>query len=201
MVSYASENLTETSPVQSFTEPLTLAEVKAYLKIPERSPAETAEDDELTQFIIAARETAEYYQGRDLVQKQYDRFYDGWPCEQIELRTPLVSVDLVRYRDSDGAYTSLAVDTDYIADLARGLLLPPYNVSWPSFTAWPSSAVMIRYTAGIAATAAFWDDAGARLKVGMKYLVSSWYNRRIPYPEEDDVAKHLLSIGAVRRVR
>jgi hypothetical protein len=43
-VTYGTRRLTESSPAQSFTEPLSLAEMQDYLKIPVRSPADTAED-------------------------------------------------------------------------------------------------------------------------------------------------------------
>jgi hypothetical protein len=56
---------TGSSPPQSFNEILTLAEVKSYLRLPDRSPADQAEDDELTSPIVAAREQAEIMQGRD----------------------------------------------------------------------------------------------------------------------------------------
>src|SRR5690242_11056124 len=94
LVTYGSLSLTETSPAQSFEEPLTLSEVKSYLKVPERSPTDSAEDDELTSLIIAARFQAEVLQGRDLVEKQYDLSHDYWPNYYIELRDPLRSVDL-----------------------------------------------------------------------------------------------------------
>lgn len=105
MVGYGSLNLTSSSPQQSFTEPLTLAEVKAYLLIPDRSPADDAEDDLLEGMITAAREEAETQQGRDLVEKQWDLSLDYFPCE-IRLRAPLQSVDLVKYKNSDGVETS-----------------------------------------------------------------------------------------------
>ena len=49
------EKLTVASPPQSFTEPLTLAEVKANCSIPD---ADTTKDDLLSLMITAARESA-----------------------------------------------------------------------------------------------------------------------------------------------
>jgi uncharacterized phiE125 gp8 family phage protein len=205
---YGNLALTVTSPPQSFTEPLTLAEVKTFLGLPERSPAETDEDDMLEGFIIAAREVAEILHGRDLVEKQYDLALDYFPCE-IELRTPLVSVDLVQYTDSDGV--DHAVDAaDYFVDTARGLLMPAYGTSWPSFTARPSSAVLVRFTAGLSGSDAFWADAGARIKIGMKHLISHWFSGRLPFEatpgaqvavEMPFTVTALLSAGAVPRAR
>src|ERR1700686_4119746 len=88
---FGSLSLTETSPPQSFSEILTLAEVKSYLRLPDRSPADQAEDDELTSLIVAAREQAEIMQGRDLIRKQFDLSLDYWNNYRIELRDPLAS--------------------------------------------------------------------------------------------------------------
>lgn len=180
MKTYGVLTLTESSPAQSFSEPLTLVEVKKFLNLPERSPVDGDEDLMLEGFIIAAREIAEIIHGKDLIGKQYDLTLDYFPCE-IELDGPLASVDLVRRRDSDGSYTNLAANTDYIVDLARGLVMPPYNESWPSFTGWPSGAVLVRFTRGYSATHPFWSNAGQRILVGMKHLISSWYNNRLPF--------------------
>ena len=206
---YGSYTLTETSPPQSFSEPLTLAEVKSYLTLPDRDPADPAEDYTLSGFISAAREVAEVCQGRDLVQKQWDLAYDYFWKYQFQLRDPLVTVDLVRYRDANGNYTTLAENTDYQVDTMKhpGIITPKYNTTWPTFVAWPSSAVLIRFTSGYASTSAFWTgDAGQRLKVGMLELISAWYNNRLPFDATRAIVEYpfgltfLLSLGALQHV-
>jgi len=179
---YGSLNLTESSPQQTFVEPITLSEIKSYLKVPERSPVDDAEDDELRLMITAAREQAEILQGRDLVRKQWDLLYDYWPSYRIAMRTPLITVDLVQYRDSDGNATPMD-SANYIVDASKGsgIITPPYNVTWPTFTPWPSSAVLIRFTSGYAFDHPWWSGPGARVKVGMKLLISHWYNSRLPF--------------------
>ena len=202
-------NLTETSPPQSFLEPLALEEVISYLGIPERSPADPMEDLQLETFISAARDIAEFHQGRDLVEKQYDLSLYGFPCREIELRDGLASVDLVQYRDSDGGLHEFE---HYIVDKARhpGVVMPPYGESWPSFTAWPSSPVLIRFTAGYPPNHPFWTSGpGARIKQGMLMLISGWFNNRIPFQEHGNQAIQeypyavtaCLSYGALVRVR
>ena len=206
MRSYGTIELTVASPPQSFCEPLSLAEVKKHLELPERSPADAAEDAMLEGFVIAARDVAELFQNRDLTEKQYDLHLDYFPCE-IELRTPLRSVDLLRYRDSAGDYTTLTEGTDYIVDTARGLVMPLYGGSWPSFTAWPSSAVLCRFTSGLAEDHPFWSGPGQRILVGMKELISHWFNGRLPFEPTTAIAEYpltlrcLLGFGAVPRVR
>jgi uncharacterized phiE125 gp8 family phage protein len=211
MVTYGSLNLTVTSPVQSFDEPITLEQAKQYLELPERDPADSEEDDQIELFIKAARNIAEIEQGRDLVRKQWDLSFDYFPCHEIPLRDPLVSVDLVKYRNSVGNYTTLTADDDYIVDTAKhpGIVLPPYGESWPSFTAWPSSAVLIRFTSGYESDDSFWtSDAGTFVRKGMLYLISGWFTNRIPYPTDGSsfiaeypFAANLLRYGRLERVR
>jgi len=206
---YGSLTLTASSPVQSFTEVLTTAEVRAYLKLPDREPPDQAEDDLLSAFIVAAREEAEILQNRDLVVKQYDLARDYWPPYHLELRAPLVSVDLVKYRDNNGDFTTMVQDTDFIMDASKqpGVITPPYGTTWPAYTPWPSSSLWVRFTSGMAADDAFWSDAGARVKVGMKLLISAWYNGRMPFvqgrgfQELDYAVTSCLSAGAVPRAR
>jgi len=210
LVPYGSLNLTDASPPQSFTEILTLSEVKNFLVLQESSPADGIDDAMLEDaFIPAAREVAEWFQGRDLIRKQWDLSFDYWGY-QIELRAPLVSVDLVKYRDSGGNYTTLTENTDYIVDTAKdpGLVMPAYNVSWPSFTPWPSSAVLVRFTSGYSPAHPFWLDAGKRVKIGMLYLISHWYEGRLPFAigapqgitEFPFAITNLLSYGSRARV-
>ena len=163
------EKPTVTSPPQSPTEPLTLAEVKAVLAIPD---ADTTKDSMIELYIVAARQLGETRQGRDLVGKQWDLTMDCFPCV-IQTRDNLSTVDLLRYRDSDGDYTTLAEGTDYIVDTVQGLVMPPYSESWPSFTPWPSSAVLCRYTVAP-------PTIDEEIKLGMKFAISLWYNNRIP---------------------
>jgi uncharacterized phiE125 gp8 family phage protein len=210
LVTYGSLSLTETSPAQSFVEPFTLSQIKSYLKVPERSPADEAEDNDLTSFIIGARVQAEILQNRDLVVKQYDLSHDYWPNYYIELRDPLRSVDLVQYRDSNGEITAMVENTDFIVDSSKGpgVLMPPYNKTWPTFTPWPSSAILVRFTSGYAADSAFWAGDGHLIKNGMKLLISAWYNQRLPFEvgraaalEYPYAVTNCLSHGALVRAR
>jgi uncharacterized phiE125 gp8 family phage protein len=185
LVPYGTRILTETSPPQSFTEPLQLADVKAYLKIPDRSPADTYEDALVQSLISGARAAAEEAQGgSELIVRQWDHYFDYWPSYRLELGNPLVSVDLVQYQDSDGVFHALTTDVDYLVDTVKkpGVLMPTWNNTWPTFQAWPSSSVLIRYTSGYAATNAWWTgEIGQMVLNGMRLLISDWYNNRLPW--------------------
>jgi uncharacterized phiE125 gp8 family phage protein len=209
---FGSLKLTETSPPQSFAEPLTVDEVKHYLVLPFLNPPDDLQEALLGGLISGARAMAEIFQNRDLVVKQWDLSYDYWPEFRIKLRPPVVGVDLVQYRDRDGNTTPLAENTDYIVDAAKkpGIITPMYNKTWPTFTPWPSSAVLIRYRSGMKPPSdpqpdLFWKNAGARVLVGMKRLISEWYNNRLPLDlKVDDVPFGIgqcLGFGSVPRVK
>lgn len=206
---YGSLSLTDSSPAQSWQEPLTLNDVEGFLQV--GGTLDAAQQVLIEDiWIPGAREQAEISQGRDLVRKQYDLSLDYWPPGGvIELRDPLVTVDLVQRRDSSGAYTQLVENTDYIVDTVKhpGLIMAPYNATWPSFTPWPSSAILVRFTSGFVSSSPFWLDAGKRVRAGMLLLISAWFNNRLPFALGDSEVQQYpfaisdcLSYGALRRV-
>jgi len=184
-VEHGTLTLAVTSPVQSFIEPITLAEAKAFLRLPDYDPVDVEADAMVSDLITAAREQAEMYQGRDLVAKQWDLTLDYFPGGEILLRDPLISVDLVKYKDSDGTETTLVANTEYIVDTARALVMPPYGESWPTFTPWPSSAVTIRFTTSAGAVS-------QSILTGMKLLIMGWHSGQVPKEQASFAAMHLL---------
>jgi uncharacterized phiE125 gp8 family phage protein len=209
MNTYGTLTLLDSSPSGGFVEPLTVAEVRAFLSLPDRSPEDAEETATLEGFIIGAREQAEICQGRDLVRKHWQLSHDAFWRNEIALRAPLVSVESITYRDSTGASTALVAGTDYIVDTAKepGIVLPPYGESWPSFTPYPTSAVTVQFTSGYANDAKFWSDAGQRVLIGMKLLISAWYNNRLPFEtgvgpvqEYPFTVSHNLSAGGLVKV-
>jgi uncharacterized phiE125 gp8 family phage protein len=213
---FGSLNLTQSSPAQIFVEPLTVDEVLHYMRLPLSSDQDDGEVNFIQSLISAAREQAEILQGRDLAVKQYDLNLDYWVDYRIRLRAPLQSVDLVQYTDYQGNVFTLpqvqgsTALTGYMVDSSKqpGSIVPPYNATWPTFTPLPSSAVLVRFTSGYPTTDAFWNDAGARIKIGMKLLISSWYNNRLPFEIGSSSAMEFpyavtscLSYGSIMRSR
>ena len=165
---------------------MTSTEVKTWLRVPDPSPADASFDTEIETLIQSAREKAEYYQNRDLVVKQWDLTLDSFP-DTVRLRHPLVSVDLVTYKNSDGATTTLTVNTDYIVDLKRALIMPPYGESWPTFTAWPTSAVTVRFTSGAAPP--------KLLAIGMLNLIEHWFTGKAQMGEVPEGIVNIFRFG------
>jgi len=206
-VTYGTLQLTATSPPQSFVEPLALADVKEFLKIPQRSPADPAEDAFISSLISAARAMAEREQGRDLVRKQWDLVFDYWMSYRIELPpVPLISVDLVQYTDYQNIVWPMVQGKDYIVDKSKlpGCIVPPWNVMYPVFTPLPTSAILIRFSSGYAANDPWWQGDGSVVLEGMRYMISQWYNVRLPMgqavSEWPMTAREALSFGARQRV-
>jgi len=186
MSTYGSLTLTEASPVQVFAEPLTIEEVGSFLKLSEDEW--TLEQDTINALISGARAEAEKLQGRDLIRKQWDLVMDYWPYRPsmrsavIELRDPLVSVDLLKYRDSTGSWTTLTENVDYVVDPSKhpGIVTTPTNNWWPSFTPWPSSSILLRFTSGMDASSQFWTEGNAQVKNGMKFWIADRFYNRTP---------------------
>ena len=200
--SYGTLELTADS-TQFITEPISLSEARQFLRV------DFDDDDSLIMSLItAAREQAELLQRRVLVRKQFDLTYDYWPGYRVELASPVVSVDLVEYTDSDGNVHELVSGTDYVADLRKqpAVINTPLNTTWPWFNPAPSSSILIRFTAGYAADDAYWSNGGARVRIGMLLLLSHWYSNRVPVAtgvvtELPFAITMNLSAGSLRRPR
>jgi uncharacterized phiE125 gp8 family phage protein len=173
MVDYGVLKLTVTSPVQTFAEPVTVSEMRAYLRLPVTSSVTTDEDALIESMIAAARQFAEIHQGRDLVTKQYDLTLDEWRTP-IVLRDHLSSVDSITWKDADGTVATLAAGTDYIADTVRGIVTLPDGASWPGDSLYPTSAITVRFTV----TPPTPED---RILNGIRYLVANWFEGRLPF--------------------
>lgn len=195
---YGELSLTDLSPAQSFTEPITVAQAKDFLYV-----VNTNQDAQIAAFITAARAVAEVEQHTDLIPKQYDLNLDllmgydsvagaAYPLRfnsiynlgagyEINLRFPLKSVDLFQYTDSSGATTSLVEGTDYIVDKRRALVIPPWGKIWPFFQPQPTSAVLLRFTSGYSSTHPFWSNNGQMVIQGMKLLIAAWHENRVPF--------------------
>jgi hypothetical protein len=156
------------------TEPVTLSDMKAHLAL---SPDFTDDDDLITSLISAARQDAEDYLGRSLVQQQWLFALDSFPTffvgnqapsipsydsfgnftglqpvinpQSIQLpRPPLVSVDKVQYVDVTNTMQTLDPSTYQVDTISQpGRLLPAWGAQWPA-TAAVANAVEITFTAG-----------------------------------------------------
>lgn len=151
------------------TEPVTLAEAKAHLRVT------ATDDDTLVDSLIAtARQWVEDFTRRALITQTWDYTLDAF-ADEIEIPLPpLQSVNSVKYLDVDGVEQTLAA-TEYTVDTAatRGLVRPAYGKSWPSVRD-QANAVTIRFIAGYGTAAA----VPGTIKAAVLLMLGELYARR-----------------------
>jgi uncharacterized phiE125 gp8 family phage protein len=131
-----------TSPTE---EPVTLEEAIAHLR-----ETDTAQNSLISSSIRAARQWAEDYTGRALLEQTWDYFLDAFADDMPIPLPPIISVTSVKYVDADGATQTLAA-TEYTVDTAAepGRVRLAYGKAWPTTRA-QANAVTIRFKAGYA---------------------------------------------------
>lgn len=154
------------------TEPLTLVEAKAHLRVT------CSEDDTyITTLIKVSRKHAERFQRRSYITQTLELRMDRFPQYLIELpRPPSVSVTSIKYIDSGGDTQTLdssKYTTDFNSYVSR--VVPAYNEIWP-ITRAVIDAVTIEYIAGFGAA----SDVPETIKQALLLLIGVWYDRREP---------------------
>lgn len=164
-------------------EPVTLEQARAHLRLDAVGSPPTHPDDALvTALIVAARQRIENETGRALIAQQWEMVADGFAADEkgrIALpRQPVLSVDQVRYVDSDGVTQTFGLESPVTSWRLIGkdgaILVPGYNIAWPSARA-QDDAVRIAFTAGYGEEAA---DVPAPLKAAMLLDIGLMYENR-----------------------
>lgn len=167
------------------SEPLSLIEVKAYLK------QDSADDDvTITGMIKRSREWCETFTRRAMLLQTWELVLDGFPtCTRLNPRAGIQlplgrtkAIAWLKYTDTDGVEQTLTgpssspAGTGYQEDLLDdygGLLVPAYGTSWPSVKD-VLNPVRVRFQAG-------YDDADSvpgQLRDAMLYHLASLYENR-----------------------
>jgi len=160
--------------------PVSLAEAKDWCRV---DTGDTSQDTVIRMIIAALTEQAENMTKRSYVQRSYKLLLDGF-VEVIELpRPPLLTVDYVKYYDTNGGLQTIsAAEYTVSAYDEPGILEPAYNESWP-FVRDIRNAVQIGYTAGYApgsptGEAAYQEVLPDNLKLWMHTRVATVYENR-----------------------
>ena len=133
--------------------PLSLAEVKAHLRLNQNDPTH---DENLNLLIEAAVERLQQDLDRQFITSTYEQTQFSWvDCEQssrygdeVKIQKKAVTaVSAVTYVDEDGAEQTLDPSA-YVFDSARGSLFPTPGTQWPSVQSDNPNAVKVAFTAG-----------------------------------------------------
>lgn len=159
---------------QPASEPLTLAEVKEFLRVDHSD-----DDATLAIFIKAARQLCESYTRLALMPTTFEEYFDEFPTatgtfkDEIRLsRSPVSAVTYVKYIDGNDT-TITASASDYKTDLvSRPARISPDNGWFGTYDT--INAVFVRYIAGFADAA----SVPAPLKHGMMLVIGDMYENR-----------------------
>ncbi len=152
------------------TEPITLAEVRQHLRLPENE----VEDNLLLSLITTARSYCEHYTRRALAEQTLEVYLDRFlSTDPIELPCPpLQSVTEIGYKDSVDVETILSPSVYLVdVDCEPGQVMPVFGMSWPVFTPLPSSPIRIRFVAG-------YEELPVSIRLAMLLLIGHWYENR-----------------------
>jgi uncharacterized phiE125 gp8 family phage protein len=149
-------------------------EVLKYMEIPYVVGYDTSLIEEM---IKTAQCYFELYTRRSLVQREFTLITSLWDCGKKIMRSPLVSISEVKYKDSDG--NDIIVDSSlyYIFDQYEySYLKYDENFTYPSLFNRPQS-IEVKFIAGIVPDCnqdALPDD----IKIGLMELVTGIYESR-----------------------
>ncbi len=169
-----------------------------------RHNTESNEDAYLTALLQLARQYVEDVTYRKLITQTWDMYLDEFPSDKTYITLPFGSLDSVthvNYTDSDGTETTMTADTDYFVETngdGEGRVVLPYGVSWPSFTAYSSNPIVIRFVCGYGATGASVPEC---FKAAIKLLTADWYENRAAQTDKPlSENKAVAALLAVRRL-
>lgn len=150
-------------------EPLELAEAKVHLRVDH-----TADDDDIQDLIVAARELVEEQCGQSLLTQTWQLALDRFPPWQLYLlRGPVQSVTSIVYQDYQGVTQTVGAST-YRVSLAEGLVEPVWAGYWPPIQI-VAGGVVVTFLAGYGPAP---GDVPRRAKQAIKLLVGHWWRNR-----------------------
>jgi uncharacterized phiE125 gp8 family phage protein len=155
------------------TAPITLAEVKAHLRV------DHTDDDTLIQALLdAAVSHLDGYTGilgRCMISQVWELYYDAFPSGDMQIPLGnIISIDTVEYVDPTTEIYTTWADTNYEVDekSVEGWIVP--IDTWPTAME-TTNAVRVTFTAGFGATA---TSVPAAIRAGMLLMIGNWYENR-----------------------
>jgi uncharacterized phiE125 gp8 family phage protein len=170
-------------------EPVSLAEIKPYLRLDDITDA--TEDIYISSLITVAREYCETKQNRAYITQTWElalpcfpRFSSnaidtGVKARVIEIpKGKLQSIDNFSYKNASGIITILTQEVDYVVSNKGilGRISPPFGKVFPIVILYPLDPIIIKFTCGYGNNP---TDVPARVRHSIMLLVSHWYENRI----------------------
>lgn len=152
---------------------VTLAEAKTHLNV------QHDDDDAFIQSLISSAtkniDGGDGWLGRALVTQEWEMRLDGFLSEIRIPLPPLISIDSVKYIDTDGAEQTLAGSAyeTVTGGAWCSYLRPVYGTVWPAVRC-ERGAVRIAFTAGYGDAA----DVPEPIKHAVKLMAAHWYRQR-----------------------
>lgn len=148
---------------------ITTAQAKEHLRI-----THSDDDTYIAAITLAASEWCEEFQNKVYVQREVIDYLDAFPTEIRPRKSPLISVDSIKYYDTDGNLQTLA-NTVYDVGTYKepGRIALAYEQSWPSIRMM-INAVTVTYQAGWVARANIPEE----IKHAVKLMVGHLYENR-----------------------
>lgn len=149
------------------TEPIALAEAKAWLKLDGDD-----EDALVSTLIAAARLHVESATGRALIAQSWRLVLDAWPDNRVVRLpvTPLLSLTSITAFDGDGIDHEMSLDG---IDAGRAELLLPAGIDAPALR--EHHGIEIDYVAGFGEDS---EDVPGPLKQALLLLMAYWFEHR-----------------------
>lgn len=153
------------------TEPVDLATAKLHLRV-----TDTAQDDLITAFIVAARMHVEAVCQRALINQSWTVTYDRFESPLLLPGGNVQSITSLKYYDVNGAQQTMVSGTDYIADLASfpARVFAPAHQDFPATADQPATVSCV-YTLGYGSDPA---SIPAPLTAAMLLLIGDLYENR-----------------------
>lgn len=129
----------------------------------------------LEALIAAATGQAEEWCRRRFISQKWRQTFDAFPARELVVAHPaLISVQSVKYVNSDGVLTTIDA-ADYVVRTAElpGEIVPAYGKCWPSPRC-EEDAVRVEFTCGYGAA----DDVPAAIKHAILLLCGTLYTHR-----------------------
>ena len=148
---------------------LTSNEVKTHLKVDT-----TADDNLIAALIVACTNSAQEYTNRFFLETTLDMFADEWKEISTLLKSPVTSVDSIKYFDQDDNQQTLDTSVyafDMVSMPARIFLKP--NQTFPVLSE-RKNAIEVRYKVGVSSA----SDVDQAIKQAVLLTIGNYYENR-----------------------